>query len=385
MARTSSSRSPFHFLAAAFLFAAPLAVGCGAEAPVTGDEDDIVPADAATLFDQAGVCDAILKRHATVRDTDLKDGSIRWNCGDVAGVTSSDRGQEYCEYNAVSKGKLVTQIKDVAAGAPIQCLFTGVFKDTTGKVDALAKALADKANVGGTTDKRAVQMTKDFNARGAATALVDDCAANASKAPINEARQVACYQASVAIPAKAAQLKKLCRGKDLTSETTWKKVVALGAKVLVATDAGFDAQRDIAGCAAAGRSGGVTWRNSDNMICGRVTRAAAECSCAYNDIPTAVDGFTFTGWTNDALPTGCRYAKVAAADYKSLVICEISAGERDDLELNADYTGDLQSFCHDRFSTELVMKAPIRALEKPATCKPGSTFCSAYTAKAAGK
>ena len=191
MARTQIIRSPFHFLAAAFLLAAPLAVGCGAEAPVTGDEDDIVPADAATLFDQSGVCDAILKRHATVRDTDLKDGSIRWNCGDVAGVTSSDRGQEYCEYNAVSKGKLVTQIKDVAATAPLQCLFTGVFKDTAGKVDALVKALADKANIGGTTDKRAVQMTKDFNSRGAATALVVDCATNAGKAPINIPKKIA--------------------------------------------------------------------------------------------------------------------------------------------------------------------------------------------------
>lgn len=129
MARISSPRSPFYFLAAAFLFAAPLAVGCGAEAPITGDEDNIVPADAATLFDQAGVCDAILERHATVRDTDLKDGSIRWNCGDVAGVTASDRGQEYCEYNAVSKGaRLVPHLgwaQLQGAAAPLEQLSAG--------------------------------------------------------------------------------------------------------------------------------------------------------------------------------------------------------------------------------------------------------------------
>ena len=379
MHASKKSFSPLRTISALLLLAAPIATGCGAEeSAVTGDEDNVVPAAAETLFDQAGVCDAILKRHSTVRTTDLKDGTIRWNCGDVAGVTDQDRGQEYCEYHAVAGGKVVQSIGEVPSGAKIQCVFTGVYQDMTGKDTKLKTAMADKANLGAKpSETRVVRMEKGFNSRGAATALIEDCHDGYDQ-PLDEIRQAACYQASLVGGTKGKKLDKLCRGQNLADEARWKKAVALGAKVAVPGDANYEAQRDIAGCVRTHVASPATWRNSDPMICGRVVRATSECSCDYNAIPVAVEGFTFTGWTNDQLPTGCRYAKVDGAEYKHLVICEASAGEYEDLQTNAEWSGDLQGFCHDRFSTELVMKAPIRLLEKPDTCKQDAAFCKAY-------
>jgi hypothetical protein len=381
---TRTTRKPklVHFVAASFLLAAPLAVGCGTADDGTGDEQDVVPSAAQTFYEQAGVCDAILKRHATVRATDLKDGTIRWNCGDVPGVTSQDRGQEYCEYNAVSGGKRVTKFSDVKANAPVQCVFTGVYSDVTGKDTKLEQSLSAKENLNAkVTDKNMVRMQKGFNSRGAATALIDDCQAGYEQ-PIDEARQAACYEASLAKPANAKKLATACKGKDLSVDANWKKAVALGAKVAVPGDADYEAQRDISACLRTHVASPATWRNSDPQICGRVVRGRSECSCNYVDVPNAVEGFTFTGWTNDQLPTGCRYAKVDGKDYAHLVICEASASELEDLQLKPEWSGDLQAFCHDRFSTELVMKAPLRALEKPGTCKPdANAFCKAYSGK----
>lgn len=377
-----STRSPLHFVAASILLALPLAIGCGAADDGTGDEQDVVPSAKQTYFEQAGVCDAILKRHATVRAIDLKDGTIRWNCGDVPGVTDNDRGQEYCEYNAVSGGKIVKTFAEVASGAPVQCVFTGVYQDVTGKDTKLEAALSAKGNLGvKVTDKNIVRMQKRFNSRGAATALIDDCQAGYEQ-PIDELRQAACYMASVANPANAKKLATACKGKDLSNETQWKKAAALGAHVANAGDADYEAQRDIAACLRTHVASPATWRNSDPQICGRVVRARSECSCEYNDVPVAVEGFTFTGWTNDQLPTGCRFAKMNGADEKQLVICEVSSGEYDDLGLKPEWAGDLEGFCHDRFASELVMKAPLRLLEKPNTCKPDqAAFCTAYAGK----
>src|SRR4051812_35478113 len=70
------------------------AVGCSTTpAPSAGDEQDIVPASKTSIFEQAQVCDGVLKNNQLGRESDAKDGSIRWKCGDVAGVTSdSDVG-----------------------------------------------------------------------------------------------------------------------------------------------------------------------------------------------------------------------------------------------------------------------------------------------------
>src|SRR5436190_353260 len=67
----------------------PAVAGCSSsDAGSAGDEQDVIPVAASNLFDQAQACSLILKRHEGIRETTLKDGTIRWNCADVPGVTS---------------------------------------------------------------------------------------------------------------------------------------------------------------------------------------------------------------------------------------------------------------------------------------------------------
>ena len=357
--------------------------GCGsAPADVGLDEAKSVPATPRNLYDQATTCARILKRHEVVRSVGLKDGSIRWNCGDVPGVTETDRGQEYCEYHALSGGKHVNRIDDAAATTPLRCVFTGVFTGNR-KGETLATSMARAENLGVAAESGALmEMQKGFNARGAAVKLIDDCERNAGRAqPVEEARMAACQQEIAKGNAYAATLENICDDGDLSDGAVWGRVSAMGATILASGDEGYDAQRDLIACLATKRAQGVSWRNSDPMICGRVTRAVAECSCIYDPVPDAVDGFSFTGWTNDRLPAGCRYASVGGTEYRQLVICDVSDGERSDIALRTDWSGDLDEFCHDRFGTELVLTAPIRALEKPGSCKAGAGFCTNYSGK----
>lgn len=376
------------FLRSPLLLSLFLALGCSSAAEddaVTGEDQEVVPDSAKTPFDQAPVCAKIFDRHKAIKDPDLKDGFIRWACGDVPGVTGIDRGQEYCEYQAVSGGKKVSAATELVAGKPLYCLFSSVYADVKGTEAAtetysktLATALSTKENLDATCDYPLSVMHVGFNTRGAATDLVQQCAGTTSV--VNELRQAACWQAGVANPQYASKLRTLCRGKNLADEARWKKAEALGAKVVVdAKDPNFETQHDIAGCISTLKYFPTTaWRNSDPTICARVTRATTECSCKYNAIPDAVEGFTFTGWTNSALPTGCRYAKVDGKDYQHLVICQASTAEVEDLPLHPEYSGDLQEFCHQRFANDLVMRAPLRVLQQPSTCKTESSFCSAY-------
>src|SRR5262249_47576585 len=134
----------------------------------------------------------------------------------------------------------------------------------------------------------------------------------------------ACYAASIATGANKAGLTTACKGKDLSNDANWQAAAALGAKVLAKGDEGYEHERDLAACLGTQRGFGVTWRNSDNMICGRIIREAQECGCSYGPIPPSFQGFLIGGWTNDTkLPDGCRYAKGKDGDYVNLVICDV--------------------------------------------------------------
>ncbi len=394
----------------ALVGAAVAGAGCEGSDPAgaveAGDDQNLVPAAATNHYDQAMVCDKIFKRHAAIRDADMKEGVVRWACGDVPGVTGKDLGQEYCEYKAVSAGKQVLKATDVKNGK-VSCLFTSVYADTKGQylspeTLAYGRTLATKLkeaknlNVATLTESETDALSKisvmsvGFNTRGAATALVVDCARNVdggsngttltkekkAAALLDEARQSACYLAGVRTPAKAASLKTACRAKDLSVAANWASAEKLGAKVAVPGEADYELQRDIAGCLRSKASGSVTWRNSDPMICARVTRAVTECGTQYVGIPDAVEGFTFTGWTNKALPSACRFAQIDGKEYKHLVICEASSSEVSNLAFKAQWKNDLTQFCRDRFAQDIVMQAPIRALQTAGN--QSGAFCSMY-------
>jgi hypothetical protein len=363
-----------------------VSAGCGGGdgGATNGDDQNVVPASKNNLWDQADVCAKVLKANGLARETDSRDGNIRWSCADVPGVTADNNnprngfGQEYCEYHALASGKVVTDPSTVSGA--LTCLFTSVHADATPSTDLVA-LMADQANLGVKADPTALQMQVGFNSRGAADALIRDCHTAATgntvkNVLLDEARQAACYMASVQNPAKKSDLQTACKGKDLSAEASWTAVSALGAKVVAPGDAQYEAQRDLAACLGTRRGKGVTWRNSDNMICGRVIREAQECGCNWGGIPSSFQGFPMGGWTSDTkLPDGCRPAKGADGDYTNLVICDVTQKMVQDF---VDAGGsNLQTLCHDAFAKDVVLRAPLRvALEKAGSCKGTASVCA---------
>jgi hypothetical protein len=401
-----------------------LVVGCSVASGSVESEQDLVPDGVGHVctedgcfhnyFEQAPVCSEVIARHRISRRPDLKEGTIRWACADVPGVTAIDPakcaqgpvecitsndpalpavcqhfgpdcegfGQEYCEFHAIANGKVITKV-DEAAGSPIACVFTSIFPQGPG-IPALQAAMASSENLGtAAATNEVVQMQLPANGRLAADKLI---AMNHRAAQeefrdklTNEVRQTACWQASASDPAKKERLAQLCTGRDLAREDSWKPVEELGAKVLAPSDPGYDDQRDIAACLATSRSGGAPWRNSDNVITGRIVRAAEECSCNWSPLPDDLLGFPLGGWVNDQqLPHGCRYAKVDGKDHPSLVLCDLSGGDaREDLSTSPS-KDDLQALCHERFSRDIVVRAPVRAAQIAGSCREATPFCSQF-------
>jgi hypothetical protein len=372
-----------------------LAAGCSS---VANDEDVGVtegaatPAAPANLFEQALTCDRLFKRHEAVRELDLQQGVIRWACADVPGVTDPSFGQEYCEYHAVQNGKLINKATEISpTGGKVSCVFTSVFTGA-GQANMLGAAMADPSNLGvpvvtttstgtATPDKAIVEMKIGFNSRGAATQLFSDCvrtgtdhSGTSSLDFTKRMRATACYQAFARGGDNAARLKELCKSGNV-SDTAWAEAQTLGAKIVEKGDESYERQQDITACMGV-RGAGSPWRNSDPMICARVGRTANDCSCRFNPVPNALMGVPFTGWTNDSFPSSCRLAKVANADYPYLAICDLSSEQVDDVALNPLYSRSLVTYCHDKFSQDLVMKLPIRALQKAGTCVTSEGFCS---------
>lgn len=399
IARSSGMSRPSHsFLFASLLLAFTTAACAATEAEpeIGADEEDIlpvkgVPPTPTSTFDQARTCINVLKARAGFREIDLQEGVLRWNCGDVNGVTVPDLGQEYCEFHAVLNGRIVDRkVAKLKSTDVVECLFTSVFADAKGEgepTDAyeatLAPQIAAQLRNATKIDPAATVMQVGFNTREAATVLVDDCAGLGRREKNLDAdRQAACAIAwtQTTDEGKRAALEKACKGVDLSKEAAFTKLKSLG----VEPKADDENERDVAACALvkSAPNGGVGWRNSDPSICARAARAA-RCGYDFAAIPEAFTGFELKGWTNrDALPVGCRYLEADEGEGRKksshLVVC---AASRADVDEYNRARKPLQMMCRDKFGTNLAMQAPLRALAKKnpnAASKETPAFCAAF-------
>jgi hypothetical protein len=421
--------------AIALVFVTPVlvaAAGCSGGGGGGQSSANDTPAAAADMMAQAGVCDALFADKAAFRAPDLRQGVLRWKCGDVAGVTPPDLGQEYCEYHAVSAGKIVdTAEADQFQGSSVSCLFTSVFADVDDgantTIGAIATAsLADSRlnNLSGFTvptdpsvaEAKLGHMLVGFNTRGAATTLIQTCSNEGTSGGqdlVTASRVAACLQLAQSTQdanTKQALTTTCTVGLDgngvptaQLDDTTWAQLQATAQSsgatldVVAATDASDAAerQRDIAACVLTGRAQGLPWRNSDPSICTRSMRAVSECKDTFNPLPTGLQGFSMRGWANPTLPTGCRHGKVwkdaqgnlvspasvqdadiqakkvSAQDYDQLVICNTDPNDV------AAQSVSLQVYCEQKFSNDIAMQAPIGALVKTET-KASTPFCQAF-------
>jgi hypothetical protein len=357
--------------------------GCSTGENTGSDEAAATPAIPSGDFNLAQTCVNMFSRMERTHDLDLQTGFIRWGCGDVPGVTDGDLGQEYCEYQLVQGGLAKIAASTLNQTDPASCVFTSVFTrdpsvgDPASLEPSLKTAMSDPANLGvAVTSNGVTQMHKGFNARGAATQLMSDCS-NAGESNLQaRLRVAACFHEYEKNGTNAAQLATACKA-NLAQDANWNAATALGVTIANAGDADYDRQRDISSCMAV-KNAGLAWRNSDPLICSRSARDVTECSCSWQSVPNSLQGFEFTGWVNDELPTGCRLAKVNGADYPYLTICPVSAQEISDMPLNAAYARNMGNFCHDRFGKDLVLKLPIRALQNQGSCQGSDSFCSEY-------
>jgi hypothetical protein len=376
-----------------------ITVGCAPTSPEVGSGADEVKV-ASTLWEHAASCDANITRHAGVRQQERALGSIRWICGDRDDLKVEDSspngnlqtaGQEYCEYAAYSNGKRVDKLSDAVKGKPLTCMFTSIYQDASTDDAKLAKALASPENLGAPVAKSVVRMKASFNSRSAAAGLISDAADFLKTTPADDVkrhlRTAACFVA--AKTKDHGKLQAACDVKNLADDAAWKKAEAAGAKVLVPADGeAFELQQDIVACMTVATAGGDEWRQSDPHIYQVASRAMGECGCSYPDPEgglAGLDGFSMGTWSSlEQLPAGCRRAVVDGKPSEQLTLCEVPAQEIGDLEFDEDKSNDLQRFCNARFGKDIILTAPLRALEAPGSCKANGAFCSEF-AKGAKK
>jgi cysteine-rich repeat protein len=334
------------------------------------------------LFDQAVYCEGMVTRHAVVHERDAEDNNLRWRCGDVTDIPSDSYGQEYCEYSAItSSGQAINNAANIDANG-FSCLFTSVFNDEPSLDAQLISALAQPENIGATVDVNNVRMQFGVNSRGAADGLIGIC--DNMGGDNNEARQAACGQAAAEAlkdgdQARFDALADICRGQSLLDDAVFAQAQALGANQPVEGDPGFEKHREIRGCTATLRGGGLFFRNSDTNICGRVFRADNECQCSFAQVPGAVIGFEFSVWftaENNDFPAECRFAQVNGQEFKNLMICDVPANEIPQIQSSAKYQNDLTGFCNDRFGKNIGIIAPLDALATG--CQTATNFCSEF-------
>jgi hypothetical protein len=344
--------------AIAFGSLAALTLGCSSdEGPDGPDCTDAFKCDIPSGTSEE-MC--VLRRNDAFNDNQLayQEQGLRWSCADVAGVTSEDRGQEYCEYFAMvdlpggtvgepeilgrnlgadytfgtTEERLdltydqLTALEVDEAAVVGQCVFTSWNSDIPGPVAACAEgAKACPEVLGVPVSQDIFGMKFEVNSAEAAQVLVEDC---------------------LVLPP----------GGDLSNER--------------------DPLHDdfFRGCMYNGAVNETAYRKSDSTICASVTRLA-ECGCAPTDdaydLPEAVSpwnrlGFPLGTWSGqDALPAGCSRIDEGEGS-NTLVTCDLSAS---DVIMGA---ADLKGLCMNKYGDNVVVHVPYPKKEA-ITCTPDTT------------
>lgn len=309
-----------------------------------------LPTDPAEVSCRARRADAFNPNRAS-----YTENFLRWSCADVAGVTLDDRGQEYCEYFAITK--LPDQTQSTVLGvnlgpesaygtSPVglkldatsiaaleakpdavvgQCVFTSWNSDIETPPPACTKASCPDV-LGVPVDAETFRMRFDVNSAEAAQLLVEDC---------------------LTLPQA---------GSDEDP-----------------TDPRHDAF--MRGCLWDADVNATEFRKSDTTICASMTRSA-ECGCSVAPgsslgeliSPYSRRGFPLAGWTDfklgdeagSRLPANCRY--VALGDNSQTVVaCDLTASEL------VDGASDVKATCAAKYADSIVVHVPI---PQPITCRP---------------
>ena len=293
----------------------------------------------------------------------FNDSFLRWSCADVEGVTLDDRGQEYCEYFAITKlsnsepavlGKnlgadssfgttsssLSLTTAQIAAleAKPTevvgQCVFSSWNSDIPGPVPACAPGAKACPAVSGIPIDETFRMTFDVNSADAGQQLVNDCFTMAPGGDTANPRDL--------------------RNDAFTRGCLW--------------DAAINQ---------------TEFRKSDTTVCASMTRLS-ECGCSVTGdaslaeliSPVQSRGFRLGGWrgfvsgseAQSSLPPNCRYVNLGDSS-QTLVTCDLVASAL------LQSTSDVRGYCQKTYADLIVVHVPIPKAN--VTCDP-STSTSPY-------
>lgn len=298
----------------------------------------------------------------------FNDSFLRWSCADVDGVTQDDRGQEYCEYFAVTK------------------------LSSTAEPMVLGRNLGADSSFGATASALALTSTDIAALEAKPTEVVGQCVFTSWNSDVPKQG-----------PALACTAKNSCptvsglRVAEDNFRMKFDSNSADAAQLLVndclTMPPGGDASnpRDALhdaftrGCMWNAEVNQTEFRKSDTTVCASMTRLA-ECGCSVTgDValaelvsPFEARGFRLGGWSGfvsgseaeSHLPANCRYVDIGD-NSQTLVTCDLVASDV------ASGAADMKQFCHDKYADLVVVHVPIPKAN--VTCDP-STSTSPYAA-----
>jgi hypothetical protein len=292
--------------------------------------------------------------------------ALRWSCEDVDGVTSVDRGQEYCEYFAIVRlpptaatpvpepqvlGKLVrfenpadpddfrfdvtrpwleldastiTNLEADESSIVGQCVFTSWNSDMTEPLPCQAAGTCPDV-LGVPMNEENFQMKFIQNSTAAAGFLVEDCMC--ANLPNGECIHPDPLLGDPKDPADP-------RHDDFTR-----------------------------GCIMTAKLNKTEFRKSDTTLCASVLRLA-ECGCKLGGNASALDfalaispserrGFPLGTWSDPRkLPPGCRFVEVGDSS-QTIVTCNLSAADV------LTHPTDLKQLCREKYGPNVVVHVPI--------------------------
>ncbi len=336
------------------------AVGCGSEQDGTDDCLDSFKCD----IPEGPAENLCVQRRLDAFDENqyaYQPDSLRWSCADVAGVTSSDRGQEYCEYFA-----MVQLPTDAPDDAPI----------------VLGRNLGEDYTYGTTEERLELSFDELVALESDESAIVGQCIFTSWNSDI-EGPVAACADPEegrcptvFGLPVE----EEIYRMKFGVNSAEAAQVLVEDCSTGKPTAGDFAVANDpmhddfFRSCMLNQRINETAYRKSDTTVCSASVRLA-ECGCAPVDPELDVAeyispwnrlGFPLGTWSDPfGLPAGCQYLDEGEGS-DTLVTCDLSAAE----VIRGAY--DLKGFCMQKYADNVVVHVPLPPAES-ISCDPSAS------------
>lgn len=282
-------------------------------------------------------------------------GALRWSCADVAGLSSSLRGQEYCESFVIAE----VPPREKGEPAPEPAL--------------LGKNLGPTSAEGRTPPRIDLTPHQIEVLDAAPSEIAGHCIFSSWNSDIDAPLPCRDEGSCSSVGGFELAADPFRMTYEVNSAEAGQNIVR---DCLTVQDSGEE-DSFLRGCLLNADINGTSYRKSDTLLCGAAMRLA-ECACwpeGVEDFPTMLSpwdrrGFPLGTWAGpEELPPGCSYLELGD-ETRTLVACELSAA---DLLRSA---ADVSAACAELYADNIVVHVPLPDKES-LVCRPEDSF-SAY-------